>query len=82
MTVEAEATAYSNSGVVSTALAGGSADPERFCFLTGVDVVEIDATAENGACHVTFNGATGWSLDATAGFGNAEATCKARCLSW
>ena len=43
MTVEAEAQAYSNTGTASIALAGGSNDAERFCFLTGVDVVEIDA---------------------------------------
>jgi hypothetical protein len=82
MAVEAEASVFSNSGTVSTSLAGGSTDADRICVLTGVDVLEIDTLDEHGACSVTFDGGTGWSLEATAGFGNAEATCKARCLSW
>jgi hypothetical protein len=82
MVVEAEVSQYSTSGTFSAPLAGGSTDAERICFLTGVDVVEIDALAENGACSVSFDGAMGWSLNATAGAGNAEVTCKARCLAW
>jgi hypothetical protein len=82
MSAEAEASAASLSGTVSTALAGGSTDPERFCFLTGMSVEEIDSLDEIGSCRVVFDGATGWRLDATTGAGNAETICHARCLSW
>jgi len=82
MSVEAEVLATSIGGTVSTPLAGGSIAAERICFLTGMDVVELDSLDENGACSVVFDGATGWRLDTTAGAGNAETTCQARCLSW
>src|SRR5262245_58175907 len=82
MSVEAEVSATSLSGTVSTALAGSSTDPERLCFLTGVDVLEIDSLDENGACRVIFDGASGWRLDVTTGAGNASTTCHARCLAW
>jgi hypothetical protein len=82
LAVEGETSQVSISGTVSASLAGGSTSAERICFLTGVDVLEIDTPDEHGACNVVFDGGTGWRLDATAGFGNAETTCKARCLSW
>jgi hypothetical protein len=82
LAVEGEVSVSSISGIVSNSLAAGSTAAERICFLTGVDVLEIDTPDEHGACNVVFDGVTGWRIDATAGFGNAETTCKARCLSW
>ena len=67
---------------MSASLAGSSTAADRICFLTGMDVFEADTLDEHGSCHVTFDGGTGWRLDATAGFGNSETTCKARCLTW
>jgi hypothetical protein len=81
LVIEAEVTASSTAGTVSTPL--GSAT-NRICFLTVVDSREVDAAGEVGSCSVVLGGG-GWTLDATAtaGGGNDDnVSCAARCLSW
>jgi len=77
-TLEAEVVQFSDSGAVSALL---GSDAKRLCYLTTVDVFEIDALDERGRCSVTTDGVD-WSLTADAGFGNSTVSCAARCLAW
>jgi hypothetical protein len=77
-TLSAEISQFSDSGALSTGLGPVT---DRLCYLTGVDVFEIDSIDERGRCTVDSDGVS-WRLTADAGFGNATVRCAARCLAW
>jgi hypothetical protein len=59
---------------------------DRICFLTQVLFEETDSSGEYALCHVTISGGN-WQLLATLGPGgglgiDADASCRARCLTW
>jgi hypothetical protein len=78
----ASASSTGNGTVTPTVTLSASTSASRACFLTRIRLRDIDQPSEDAQCQVTFDNVNGWRLLAIADDPNAQAECRARCISW